>query len=252
MAARTLENKPVHVPAELTPVVVVTPSQGWWSGSNNLGNEVQFSPDSNARQTVLSMPELGLPDVWTISLYLVNGVADFGAFNVRARIEFGAGGTTQIMEVDWINGTQISLPMNAVNVIAEYQDVDITDDGSGIRLGVQLAKGRRGGNQPPTLSMSDEYFVAAGDTGPLVEIPKFATRVRFVAVLPGDTYSLSADVTYIAVSGNNGTSFNVQAVPGDQLLANDGLQVFGAARFVRVINSGASNARVAIYAEMEG
>ena len=76
--------------------------------------------------------------------------------------------------------------------------------------------------------------------------------MAFVAVLPGDTYSLSSDVTYIAVSGNNGTSFNVEAVPGDQLLANDGLQVFGAARFIRVINSGASNARVAVYAELEG
>jgi hypothetical protein len=232
---------------------VVTPSQGWWSGSNNLGSETGFAPDSNNRQTVLSMPELGLPDVWTVSLYLNNGAVDFGSFDVTAAIEFGAGGSTQIIKVDWVNGTQISLPMNAINVIAEYRHVDITDDGSGIRLGVQLAKGRRGGNQPPVLTMSNEYFVGADSAGPPLEIPKFATRIKFVAVLPGDPQAYVSTTSYIAVSGNNGTSFNVQAVSGDHILENDGLEVFGASRFVRVINGDLLlNVRVAIYAELEG
>ncbi len=253
MAQRTNENAPVkHVP-ELMPVAVVTPAQGWWSGSNNVGNEVAFAPDAENRQTVIRLPEIGMPEVWTVSLYITNGLKDFASMAVKARIEFGAGGSTQILEMDWVNGAQISLPMNAVNIIAEYSDLTVTDDGTGVRLGVQLSRGRRGGNQPPVLTMDRELFVGAGTTSDLIEIPKFATRIKFVAVLPGDVTPYAATTTYITVSGNNGGAFNVQAVDGTHIVQTDGLQVVGASRFVRVINGDlVNNLRLAVYAELEG
>lgn len=256
MARRKLENHTQqdvphgHVVPATAPVI---PSNGSWSGNNQLGNEVPFAPDSNNRQTVLKLDEWGPPEIWTVSLYMVNGLADFGSFNVQAHIEFGSGGTTQIETVDWVNGMQISLPMNAVNVIAEYKQVDVTDAGRGIRLGVQLSRGRRGGSQPPVLTLSDELFVGSMTTSAPIEIPKFATRIKFMPTLPGDTTAFSANTTYFIVSGNNGASFNVQAITGDKLLANDGLEVFGASRFIRINNNDAAlNVRVVVYAELEG
>jgi hypothetical protein len=180
MARRTLENS-IAAPQRsgVPPVAPVIPSSGWWTGNNQLGNEVAFAPDTNNRQTILKLEEWGPPEVWTVSLFLTHEIEAFNAFDVTAELDFGAGGATQIVQMDWVNGAQISVPMNAIDVIATFKNVDITTIGSGIRLGVQVGRGRRAGCAVPTLTMLDNVFLAANNVFPeLVEIPAFAKHPR--------------------------------------------------------------------------
>jgi hypothetical protein len=251
MSRRINENKPVVEVAVLHPVAVVQPAAGWWSGSGNLGTEVPFGPDAQNRQTILSLPEYGMPETWTISLYLTQEVAAFNAFSVKARVEFGGGGSTQIVELDWTNGTQITLPMNAVNVIAEYSNVDITTIGSGIRLGVQIAKGRRGGTVPPRLTMLEDVNVPTGAS--LIEIPAFASRIKLFPATVGDIAQTYSNTTLMALfSGNGGGAFETASISGDLMLASDGLEVSGSARFVKLINLNAAAIHLTMIAELFG
>lgn len=254
MARRTNENKPVREVPELQPVVAVQPSNGWWTGSGNVGTEVAFAPDANNRQTILSLPEFGPPVEWTVSLYLTPGnqAIRFAFFDVVARIEFGAGGSTQIVEIDWLNGAQITVPANAINVIAEFRNV--SGDTQGVRLGVQVARGRRGGNHPPRLTLFSDTLVHG--TRVVFNVPAFATRI--VAVPAGDTTDntnfYTADFLLRTISGNTAGAFDVSSVNGTQILqAGGGIPVVGAARIVSADNNALVNdLPCTIYAEIFG
>lgn len=253
MAARTLENKPVHAPSQLTPVVAVTPAHGWWTGSNNVGVEVGFAPDANNRQTVLSLPEIGAPEEWTVSLFArfpTPSGANLANFRITAIINFGAGGSTQEVELDWLNGAQITLPCNALNVIAKYSN---GAGGDNLRIGVQVARGRRGGNQPPRKTVSDLTIIdplGAAD----FTIPQFAATMH---VIPGNVISVpvlyNASTHIFQLSSPAGGTFNVSLTLGSNLLATDGIEVIGAGRTLRVSNTDAVNPlSIAVYADLFG
>ena len=255
MARRTLENS-IAAPQRggVPPVAPVIPSSGWWTGNNQLGNEVAFAPDANNRQTILKLEEWGPPEVWTVSLFLTHEIAAFNAFDVTAELDFGAGGATQIVQMDWINGAQISVPMNAIDVIATFKNVDITTIGSGIRLGVQVGRGRRAGGAAPTLTMLDNVFLAANSIFPeLVEIPAFAKRIHLVPTIISSITSVYSNLFFVATfSGNAPGAHNAQVISGDLLVANDGIEVQGASRFIKITNLTPDDARFSVYAELFG
>lgn len=253
MARRTNEDKPVRNDSELTPVAVITPSAGWWTGSNNVGTEVAFAPDSTNRQTILRLPEIGAPEEWTVSLYLTAPPEDvlYSAFHVTARVEFGVGGSTQVVEIDWLNGAQITVPANALNIIAEYDEVDAR--AAGIRLGVQVARGRRGGNAPPRLTIITDSLEPGGNR--VFPIPAFASRLVAVPAGNGaaDVNFYSADIDLRTISGDTFGAFDVSSATGTQLLQTDGgIPVVGAARFVTISNTGANQVPFTLYAEIFG
>ncbi len=179
-----------RTPPASSAVSVISAKQGPWSGNNNLGIERHFSPDVNNLQTILKMPEWGFPEVWTICL----GLNDFSfipnpnpiGFEVTALIEFGIGGAMQEVEVDWLNGTAISLPMNAVNIVARYtflEDQDFsTSAPDDLRLRATICRGRSHFARPTRT-------ISIGEGVTSINIPKFAKNV-FVAPrieLPGLT-----------------------------------------------------------------
>lgn len=256
MARRVNENKNVSTHGkELQPVAVVVPSHGWWSGSGNVGTEVPFAPDTQNRQTILSLPEIGAPEIWTVSLYLTQAVADFKDFDVTGRVEFGAGGSTQIVELDWMNGAQISVPCNAINVIAEYQNIDVTTAGSGIRLGVQVSRGRRGGNQTPRMTMLENVVIPANSVFPvLIPIPAFASKIHVLPTTISSAAVLYSATTHLATfSGNGAGAFNTGLVNGDNLLQTDGIPVSASARFVKFTNLDPVNdIHFSMYADLFG
>lgn len=124
-------------------VAVLDPKNGSWSGNNQLGIEQPFAPDANNRQTILKLDEWGFPDIWTISLGLNAFTPTAGGFDVTALIQYGAGGVTQEVEIDWLNGSGITLPMNALNVIAQYNLINEEVPGevpSDLRLRVSISR----------------------------------------------------------------------------------------------------------------
>lgn len=252
--ARTLENKPVnkHV-SELPAVVPVTPSNGSWSGNNQLGTETKFAPDSNNRQTVLKLDEWGPPEIWTVSLYIRDDLQTFNGLDIAAIVEFGAGGSTQTIELDWSNGTQISLPMNAVNVIAVVRSVTaFNSEGPGLHLGVQLSRGRRGGSIPPRFTIASAVVMPIAGIQTF-QIPNFAKNVVLIADDLGSTsklYNVGVDVAANTGLPSGGT--DVAVLDGTQLLSGNKLPVIGGARSVIVTNGSGASFTYSIYAELDG
>lgn len=170
-----------RTPPAASAVSVISPKQGPWTGNNNLGIERYFDPDANNQQTILKMPEWGFPEMWTICL----GMNDFSflpnpdpiGFEVTALIQFGIGGAMQEVEVDWLNGSAISLPMNAVNVVARYTFQESNEFSSSapidLRLRCTICRGRSHFARPTR-------SIAIGEGVTSIPIPKFAKNV-FVA-----------------------------------------------------------------------
>lgn len=187
-----------RTPSAVNAVNVIPSKTGPWTANNQLGIERHFEPDVNNRQTILKLDEWGFPEVWTLCL----GLNDFSlapnpnpiAFEVTALIEFGSGGAMQQVEVDWLNGTAISLPMNAVNVVANYSTgsgegaTSIPDD---LRLRATLARGRSHFARPTRTVR----FVGSETSIP---IPPFAKRVSIVP-----TFSLPGLTPFIFHSSGN-------------------------------------------------
>lgn len=188
-----------RTPSANNAVNVIPAKQGPWSGNNQLGIERHFSPDANNRQTILKLDEWGFPEVWTLCLgmseYSTFDNPDPISFSVTAEVEFGCGGVIQTVEMDWLQGMSISLPMNALNLVASYR----TGSGEGstsipadLRLRANIVRGRAHRSKP-TLTV----FVPEGET--TIEIPKFAQRVTVlpfadVSRNPFDYYSADAYV----------------------------------------------------------
>lgn len=207
-----------RTPSSVNAVNVISAKTGPWTGNNNLGIERSFAPDSNNRQTILKLPEWGFPEMWTLCLGLIFDPNQWNpapgltpAFDVTAVIEFGGGGCIQTVECDWINGCAISLPMNAVNVIAQYNFDDVnegTDPSQpplDLRLRANIVRNQFGTPIAPIRTFKNEIL-----TGLTINLPPFARRMK---VVPSRTLEASIVPFYqqsgvilfqSGVDGNNG------------------------------------------------
>lgn len=238
------------------PVLKTEPLKGPWTGNNNLGIRRSFEPDARQRQSVLMMPEWGFPEVWTVTLGIVGFPGGlFNGFNIRGILEFGVGGATETMEVDWINGVQVSLTMNALNVIAEFSDLDIDTEGQGLELVVTLARGSRpGGSQRPVVTLVENLAIVGGGDSGLIQIPKFATRVNAVpsTATAAAIAAFYSGTTILTLRSGNLAGHDVAVASGLQLPSTHGIDVTGEARFARLFNTGGTNYFATIYAELAG
>jgi hypothetical protein len=223
----------VRTPPSTGAVTIIPSKTGPWTGNPNLGIEQPFAASVNNRQTILKLPEWGFPQVWTVLLGLsfdsnfLNGGSN--GFSITAHIEAGAGGAIQLVDVDWVQGTALSLPMNALNVIAEYDDT--TDLPPDLRLTVTIAPGKSTYAKPTRTF----YMVIAPASQDQIEIPKFAKRVFLCdSVNAGSSvYSANADIRMFSVQGG-GRGIRIT---GPNLLALGGwLEIPNGARFLTIFN----------------
>lgn len=152
-----------------------------WSASNELGGEVAFAAAANSRQMVLKLEEWGVPEVWTVTLgivYDVNESLPTSSFNIVAKLDLGAGGAVQEVEVDWKEGTVVSATMNALTVTAVYQDPP-TDVPPSLRLRATVSRGTVSSARPQRSFLSS--VAPAANTTALISIPKFAKSVSPIA-----------------------------------------------------------------------
>lgn len=157
-----------------------------WSGNNELGRETDFAPDSNNRQLILKLEEWGEPTDWTVTLGISGDYSQLtgtNRFEVTALIEAGVGGTTQKLELDWLNGTSFSMPMNALTVTARYSTSTGFQAPTDLRLSATLGRKSGGRVHDPTRSFS--MTINIGESfADLVTIPNFAKNV-LVYPIPG-------------------------------------------------------------------
>lgn len=236
-------------------VIPVIPPNGGWTGNNNLGTMRPIHIDSTRRQTVLKLPEWGPPEVWTISLYIqdTNPLVTLGDVAIKARLEFGVGGSTQIMEVDWENGTEVSKTMNALNVIAEFNESVAQTD---LNIGVQIARGGRGGNRNIYNSVQRLALLDAASETDYIQVPNFAAEFVIIPAGVDDSTNhdnvYSADVLIATYPGNQLVQPAIAMVTGEDVLKGKNLPVVAGSRYIKVINNGASQIAYTLYANMYG
>lgn len=216
-------------------VEVMPPASGYnypWSGSNNLGNVVDFDPHLNNRQTILKMDEWGPPEVWTVSLAITHdewaaAVRDETALlDITANISFGVGGSTQEVKLSWLNGTMISLPMNAISVTAEYPDLESFLGGDtallppNIRLSVQIARGYHHSNA--VYMPTPPITLAAATAYDLGEVPAYAKSFEIISGsgnLPLNNIYVATNFLYLNTAGlASGSVYTVSQYTADFLL----------------------------------
>lgn len=242
-------------PPNAQPVNVYTPPYGPWSGNNQLGFEVPFESNANNRQTVLKMDENGPPQVWTVALGIEGITAVQGGVSVTAEIDFGAGGTTQRVDVDWLEGTVVSFPANAINVQAFWEDIDEFETDSALlrvtvgkylcgkfnaqkTINTQIVGGPAGA---PTQITNGIFTAAASTTFAQVGIviPKFTSRIRVVPITQTaaelDAF-YSSDFRVMTTGQANGLAPR-NLVRGSELASSASpLLMTAQSRFIRVDN----------------
>lgn len=194
-------------------IPIIPAKRGPWTGNNQLGIQRKFAPDDNNRQTILKLDEWGFPETWTLCLGLDfdhlqwNPTPGFSAsFDVTAVIDFGIGGVMQTVEMDWVNGASIVLPMNAVNVIAQY-NLDVATEAFGaseppldLKLRASIARGVLSQTEPT------RTYRSAREEGVFsLDLPPFARELRVFPIAGEDTSIYSFFAQSGTIRFNTGT-----------------------------------------------
>lgn len=214
---------------------------GPWTGSNYLGNYLEIEGSTSLRKSVLKMPEWGMPKVWTIMLGLDLTNINFnigGVFGLVAEIAAGSGGTTQELEVDWVNGVCVSMPMNAVSVIVRYDQQLTSFPGNygTLRARVTLAPGVRAGPDPILTKKAAGGSVAVGAFSTYLQIPSFARRLLIFDGAGNETlWAPGVQIRFITTQVTGQPADIVQAAELHNALP-DGVNVPQYARWVRLFN----------------
>jgi hypothetical protein len=174
----------------LSPRIQVEPAKtGFWAGNNSFGNKTLFNPSLMSRQIVGKLPEWAWPQIWTVQLGVQNYPDPGFNGNLFAEIEFGSGGTTDTVEIDWAQGTSISLPMNAANVYVHWDTgPNLTPPNVDLNVDCTFVLGTKRG-LPPTRKISKVLVSGPGfslaangamllmaASGATLALPKYASK----------------------------------------------------------------------------
>lgn len=236
-------------------VQLAYPRQGVWSGKNQLGVELPFQLDANRMQTIFKMDEWGFPEVWTVSLglQLPEDLTEGQIFDIVGEVNFGSGGIMQQFDVDWVDGTAFSLPMNAINVRARWNSralIQGVEPPPGIRVSTLIARSSiRHARATFTSFMGSlpvgEFLRNTFAVPPIFQpIPAFAKSVVVVPTTPADAANLYAAGSSLQFLMNNNTAVpaTILGVPGTFLgpTASFKVPIPATARYFTFFNGGAA------------
>lgn len=213
-----LESRKLRAKGPATiPVYLKYPRRGSWSGDNQLGFEMPFKPDENNEQTILKLDEWGFPLVWTVSLgfRFERDLVAGEAFDALALVDIGSGGIIQQIEVDWVNGTMFSVPMNALNIKARWEAEAFAAVPDGVQISVLLS---RGAQSPARATRTQPKLVAAGPaTSTFTRIPPFAKSLQILPAfaLGSNIADVFASTTTIIFAPNSVAAGGQGAISGD-------------------------------------
>ncbi len=224
-------------PSNLTPACIIPQKSGPWSRNPQLGSVQDFQPAANNEQTILKLDEWDAPQVWSVMLGLT--FSDTSAdFSVIAKIRPGTGGFTEEFEMDWQPGVTFNVCMNAINIIASYDNV--TSVPNNLRLSAMLAKRPLHGTSPQRTFRST---VAGGGGVDVIRIPKYAKRLHLIAAdtAPHDLFLATTNIKFL--SGSNGAGLGLGDITGDEIgpLYQNNIPIPGGAKSIRIANAAVGN-----------
>lgn len=218
------------------------PTDGWWKGSNQLGQGVAFQQNQNNRQRILQMPEWGPPDRWTISLGVEFG-DDLDAnhvFEAQGNIKFGVGGAQNQVDVDWVTGTTLSVVANTITIDAVWTALTVNGPPANVRLLAEVCRGNSSYLVSATNTVATGSIAAAATFGPR-RIPNFARRVH-VLPLTGSFSNAYNPANFLRFSGDSVGTTSSGAIFGDTLKeqVGSGVVIPGQSKFWLLTNNDAN------------
>jgi len=218
------------------------PRTGPWSKSNQLGVELPFDPNIDHPMTVLKMDEWGMPQAWTVSLGVRfdRDLLAGEAFDCVGLISFGSGGIVQSFEVDWVDGTMFTLPMNAINVRAKWNDIAVlagfaVTGGPKVSVIVaQYAAGR------PRATLTRFFSAAAASTSGITPVPNFAKSFQVLPLQAVDSPQIYGANFAFEFLANVAPATTIASINGTFLGPAVKIPIPAFARYWRIRNLGAA------------
>jgi hypothetical protein len=197
------ELRPGKQAPSILPVAPYPPQTGPWTRSNNLGYQIRFDLTHGRHTSVLTLPEWGFPEVWTISLGIVPDQVNWpivDLFDVTALLSLGVGGATQDVEIDWSNGNMVSAPLNALTVSAIAFASGLAPGTLGsVLLQTTVSRGTRPGVSYPTRSYREIVPIPGAADGAFWPIPPFARRLDLYSATDStNLYNAASYITFYA------------------------------------------------------
>ncbi len=212
----------IQPPRKPVPTVNFQPAiNGEWTNNNSYGFKSVFNPSIVVKQLVGKLPMRGWPEVWTVQLGIETYPDPGMSGNIFASIEFGAGGTTDTVEIDWAQGSSISVPMNAASVFVSW-DVGEGLNPPNVQLNIDttFARGTKAGSAPTRklsriLSTAPAGSAAFASNGVLtidpggsavIDLPKYASHLFLAAAGPGtrDNFLVAVPSLTLTLQNPNG------------------------------------------------
>lgn len=229
------------------PLNVVQPDKGPWENDNQWGTSRSDVWPASPGQTVIIVdkPRLpGPPAVHTILFDRSNQEGQILNSDIRAVIEYGAGGTRNTFLCDWQNGGQISLVCNSLRI--GYQtfaphDAPYVPQTSNLNVGVAIGRGNRGNGMPATYTA--QAVTIHDGSNHIFPAPDFAKRVTIlqggIVGAPFLDPSIPSGVT-VLISGSHGAEIFDYA----RFIRNPTVTLPGGCKSVTIINNTGGGASI--------
>jgi hypothetical protein len=238
---------PVENPLATVRTAEAFPAHGNWTGSAQLG-VIKLNNELGPNQTLLKTDEWWHPHTWTLSLWTKKrnpqGPLDNAApLTTTVEVDFGAGGATQTLKVDFVRGTMLTLPTNSIVVRVVKSSLDS-------EIYAQVAIGPRGPCGCPQFQLLRNQAVAAGGVSPLVEIPPFTSELR---VTRGTLGNILDPLVFVEFSRNfNAPPTIIESTPLSVVTGNYGglLQIPSDAVAFQISNTSAAVVNVNVHARL--
>lgn len=220
--------------AGAAPLQTYPAPEGWWTRSPNIGQSVSFNPGTDNRQSVVKMPAMGIPRVWTLMLGATWKPTASQFFDVTAEIQIGSGASIVTVQVDWANGTALSFCADAVTVNAVYSESSIVTLAvpDTLVLTAELGIGSRGSSGLPPTKSFRRQVILNGNNSAIMQVPPFARSVRLLGDV--NTYNASNLLTGYA---NPIATFPIFNLPTNLFGPQDEIMIPGLAKYLQFTNA---------------
>lgn len=155
---------------------------------------------------------------------------------VIAEVQWGVGGGSHMAEVDFHNGTQITVPASNLKINGRFLE-DVAAVFDRVQLSVSIAWGTRPARALPTRTLT-KATLAGGGGSAIFTVPPFAYSVMLFEDAPSPSPLTWRFLGGPATTDETQMSETVAALRSEGMLTNDGVKLPGTTRFIEITNPG--------------
>lgn len=189
-------------------VETIEPSRGWWTQAGKFGFRAQLQVDQIVEGLQIPLFENlalpGPPAPWWVQFFRFDRALDTeessSLFELRGRVLYGVGGITNVIECDVMQGIQLPIVCNSINVsLVPYNPRPFDEFTPGpVTVGAVIGKGGGAGALPPTYTTPFEQQVGATPLVMTVPLPDFARSICLHTTEPDASALAGATLAFLS------------------------------------------------------